>query len=63
MWGLFDITIFNIGFGAGGAIIWFFKPTLQKWVLGANALSAKLHAQADALAPKVTAAVDAVKKL
>lgn len=37
-------------FAAGGALIWFFKPTIQKWVIGANALSAKLHAQADAIA-------------
>lgn len=47
---------FWVGFGAGGAAIWFGKPTIQKWVLGANALSAKLHAQADAL-------VSAVKKV
>ena len=33
-----------VAFGTGGAIIWFFKPIIQKWVLGANALSAKLHA-------------------
>lgn len=37
-------------FSAGGALIWFFKPTIQKWVIGANALSAKLHAQAHAIA-------------
>lgn len=36
-------------FAAGFAVCWFFKPTVQKWVLGVNALSAKLHAQADAL--------------
>jgi hypothetical protein len=52
-----------IVFVAGGALIWFCKPAIQKMVLGANALSAKLHAQADALAPKVTAAVDAIKKV
>jgi len=38
-----------LGFGCGGALIWFFKPAIQKMVLGANALSAKLHAEADAL--------------
>lgn len=48
---IFDIS-FAIGFGAGGAIIWFFKPKLQEWVIGANALSAKLHAQADVLTSK-----------
>ena len=40
---------FAIGFGCGGALIWFFKGSIQKMVIGANALSAKLHAQADAL--------------
>lgn len=38
-----------VSFGAGGALIWFGKDTLQKMVLGANALSAKLHAKADAI--------------
>jgi hypothetical protein len=47
---------FWVGFGAGGALIWFGKVQIQKMVLGANALSAKLHAQADAL-------VAAVKKV
>jgi hypothetical protein len=45
-----------LGFGCGGALIWFFKTQIQKAVIGANALSAKLHAQADriaALAKKV----------
>jgi hypothetical protein len=42
-----------MGFGAGGALIWFGKDSIQKLVIGANALSAKLHAKADA----VTAAV------
>jgi hypothetical protein len=36
-------------FAGGFAVCWFFKPAIQKMVLGANALSAKLHAQADAL--------------
>lgn len=40
----------SIGFAAGGAFVWFFKETLQRWVIGANALSAKLHAKADAIA-------------
>jgi len=43
-----DIAIF----AAGGAFVWFLKPLIQKWVLGANALSAKLHAEADALRAK-----------
>jgi len=40
-------------FAAGGALIWFGRPTIEKWVIGANALSAKLHAQADALVANV----------
>lgn len=40
-------------FSGGFAVCWFFKPTIQKWVIGANALSAKLHAQADAIAAAV----------
>ena len=50
-------------FAAGFALCWFGKPTIQKLVIGASALSAKLHAQADAIAPKVTAAVDVIKKV
>lgn len=41
-----------ISFGAGGALIWFFRPKIEELVIGANALSRKLHAQADALAAK-----------
>jgi hypothetical protein len=41
---------FAIGFGCGGTLIWFAKGKIQAIVIGANALSAKLHAQADALA-------------
>lgn len=37
------------GFLAGGALIWFGKDTIMKMVIGANALSAKLHAKADAI--------------
>ena len=36
-------------FTAGGTLIWFGKNTIQKFVVGANALSAKLHAEADAI--------------
>jgi hypothetical protein len=38
-----------LGFIAGGAFIWFFKTKVQSLVIDANKLSAKLHAQADAL--------------
>jgi hypothetical protein len=46
------MTIFSfaVGFGAGGALIWFSKDKIQALVIGANALSARLHAQADAIA-------------
>lgn len=37
------------GFLAGGALIWFGKDAIMKMVIGANALSAKLHAKADAI--------------
>jgi hypothetical protein len=40
---------FAIGFGFGGALIWFFKERIQVLVIGSNALSAKLHAQANAI--------------
>ena len=39
-------------FVAGGAFVWFGKSTIQKVFIGANALSAKLHAEADALRAK-----------
>lgn len=41
-----------LGFVAGGALIWFFKTQIQSLVIDANKLSAKLHAQADALRNK-----------
>ena len=44
---------FWLGFGAGGALIWFGKDTVMKLVIGANALSKKLHDQADALKAKL----------
>ena len=43
---MFDLS-FAIGFGAGGTLIWIFKERIQGLVIGANALSAKLHARAD----------------
>jgi hypothetical protein len=51
---MFALTFLGdiIVFVAGGALIWFFKPKIQELVIGANALSAKLHAQADALLGK-----------
>lgn len=44
-----DILVFV----AGGALIWFGKTKIQALVIGANALSAKLHAQADAIAATI----------
>ncbi len=38
-----------LGFAGGGALVWFFKNTLQAMVIGANQLSAKLHAEANAI--------------
>jgi hypothetical protein len=37
----------TLGFVGGAAFIWFAKDRIQALVIGANALSAKLHAQAD----------------
>jgi hypothetical protein len=42
-----------LGFVAGGSFIWFGRTTIEKLVIGANALSAKLHAKADAIAQSV----------
>lgn len=39
----------SLGFVTGGAFIWFAKNAIQKIAIGANALSAKLHADADAI--------------
>ena len=41
-----------LGFVGGGAFIWFFKTRIQGLVIDANKLSAKLHAQADAILKK-----------
>ena len=38
------------GLVAGGVLIWFGKVKIQQIVIGANALSAKLHAEAEAIA-------------
>ena len=42
-----------LGFVSGGAFIWFCRDEVEKAVIGANALSAKLHAKADEIAKKV----------
>ncbi len=49
---MFYFTAFGdvLVFIAGGAFVWFCKEWIQRMVLGANALSAKLHAKADAIA-------------
>lgn len=44
------IILGNVGsFLAGCALIWFGRETIQRWVIGANALSRKLHDKADAI--------------
>jgi hypothetical protein len=42
-----------LGFISGGAAVWFFRPQMMLVVNDANAVSAKLHAEAD----KIKAAV------
>ncbi len=44
--------MFLIGVTVGGAAVWFGKAKIEAMVIGVNALSAKLHAQADALLAK-----------
>ena len=45
------IILGNVGsFLAGGALIWFGRNTIEKMVIGANALSRKLHDKADEIA-------------
>jgi hypothetical protein len=48
----FDFS-FALGFVAGGALIWFSKTRIQQLVIGANAVSAKLHAEADSVAAAI----------
>ncbi|MDB5607773.1 MAG: hypothetical protein JWP25_4673 [Bradyrhizobium sp.] len=48
-----EFIVDGVFFATGFALCWFFKPSIQKMVIGANALSAKLHAQADAIAAAV----------
>jgi hypothetical protein len=48
-----------LGFVSGGALIWLYKTQIQGLVIDANTLSAKLHAQANAIA----AAASAIKKI
>ena len=43
----------TLGFLAGGAAIWFGKTKIEELVIGANALSKKLHAKADELKAKL----------
>jgi hypothetical protein len=42
-------VVFVLGFGSGGALIWFGKDKILQLVIGGNALAAKLHAKADAI--------------
>jgi hypothetical protein len=44
----FLVILGNVGcFLAGAALIWFGRTTIEKMVIGANALSRKLHDKAD----------------
>ena len=52
---------FAIGFGEGGALGWFYKSQIQSLVIGVNAVSAKLHAEATVLEAKASAVKAAVK--
>lgn len=54
-------TSFAIGFGAGGAIVWFFKDKLLAWYKGAEHFAQDLKAKAAALDAKAQAIKNAVK--
>jgi hypothetical protein len=44
------VILGNVGcFLAGAALIWFCRENIEKMVIGANALSRKLHDKADAI--------------
>jgi hypothetical protein len=47
------MIVFATGVVAGGAAIWFGKDKILSLVIGANALSARLHAKADAIGAAV----------
>ena len=48
-----NLAIFNVsfalGFGAGGALVWFFKDKLITWYKGAEKMAQDLEAKAKAL--------------
>ena len=44
---------FSLGFVAGGVLIWFCKTRLQALFVDTNALAAKLHAEAEAVAARM----------
>ena len=48
---IFD-TAFAIGFGAGGAVVWFFKDHLITWWKGAEHMARVLEDKARALRAK-----------
>jgi hypothetical protein len=51
---MIEFTIaFTFGFSAGATLIWFCKTRIQALIVDANMLSAKLHAEADAVAALV----------
>jgi len=62
---MFALTFLGdaIVFVAGGALIWFFKPAIQKMVLGINKYSAMLNADAAIAKAKADAAIAALKKV
>jgi hypothetical protein len=41
----------------------FYEAKIKGWYMGAEAYAASLRARADAIAPKISAAVDAIKKV
>jgi hypothetical protein len=47
-------TGFGLGMCGGGAIIWLFKDTVQKWVLGAEGFVSSLQTKINAVKAATT---------
>lgn len=49
MFGSGFMTGLGIGLCGGGAIIWLFKDTIQKWIMGAEAFANNLQTKVNAI--------------
>lgn len=60
---IIDIFVFLAGFGAGGALIWFYKSKVRAGVVAVNAGVVTVKADAAAVSTAATTVVDAIKKV